>query len=573
MKDKVNIFIILLSMSVISIFLLSGCKTSTVTPEMVETEEVSPPSEEAPVPDDDTEPDDEPFVVRYGTSIEPDCLHHPWLCTSIWSLGDLLWEGFTGLGPNCEVIPRLAKEMDVSEDGLTWTLHLQEDVFWTDGEPFDAYDVEAYWDWVMTTDTFAYLPPTLKSVSWQALNEDTFEFTMSSPLGSWAHYDAVWQWPFAPQVWAETDNATMWEIPTEPIVTTGPFMLTEWERGSHLIFDANPNYYLGKPAVDRLVLQVYSNNDAMISALLSGDIDVIPRDLTPDYYAELAADANITIVEQPPGRQLSLAINVAAEGVMHPALNNKLVRHAIDYAIDKQNIIDLVLLGKGILCPNGGINCGPLYEWHLDPSQGPTPYDPNLAIQILDDEGYLDTDGDGVRETPDGEPLLFRLYFPVDSPTADSASLLVSTNLGEVGIATEISALEFATLQNVGYQERDFDLVIREWSGDADPAVGDFAASCWSSPPGTGLNFTGYCNPEYDALVQEHASTMGLENRLPIIYEAQRLLADDRATIILAGYTTMGAYRNDRVEMPNDPCSQLGLLIGWYSSINTTPVE
>jgi peptide/nickel transport system substrate-binding protein len=410
--------------------------------------------------------------------------------------------------------------------------------------------------------------------STKVVDEYTFQFTTTEPMGAFLTLDAIWLWPVPPHIWGEMDEDGLWEFPEEiPPVTTGPYTLTEWEKGSHMAFAANEDYYGGKPPIDLIYVQFYANETALLNALIAGEIDVIPSDITPQSYESLESEPNITMVESPPGAMLSLEINVSDIGVVHPALKDKMVRHAIDYAIDKQQVIDVVLLGKGILCPNGGLNCGPNHEWFLDPSQKPTPYDPELAVKILDDNGYLDTDGDGIRETPAGQELVFRLYYQVESQIALGASGMVGDMLREIGIGIETTALEFATLQDAAYTQRDYDLAMYVWVGELDPAGADYLYSCWSSEPGSGLNFPGYCNPEYDALVQEHFFTIGLENRLPVAYEAQRVLAEDRPEIVIAGLNQIGAYRNDRFVLPTDPCDNLGFLLGWYPIMNATQVK
>jgi peptide/nickel transport system substrate-binding protein len=217
----------------------------------------------------------------------------------------------------------------------------------------------------------------------------------------------------------------IWEYKTDNPVVTGPYIITEWERGSYIIFDARPEYHLGKPPIDRIVVQFFANEDAMVNALISGEIDVIPSQLGLQYYDKLFADPNITLWEMPPGRIMHLDFNLREEVSgfdKNPAILDPVVREAFDYDIDKQQIIDIALLGHGYLCPTAW-TCGPLYDWGVDPNLEVISQDFEKANNLLDDAGYLDTDGDGVRETPDGLPMVISLSYDIaistNPPAAD----------------------------------------------------------------------------------------------------------------------------------------------------------
>ncbi len=552
---------------------LSGCGPAGTAVPTTPPEDLATPEPTAPptaVPEAPTAVP-EPVVIRYGMTSEPDCFH-PMACATLWVLGDLFWEGMTGFGPDCEVTPRLAESIEASDDGLTWTTHLRPGITYSDGTPFNAYTMEEYWNWMMTTEIQYWFPPLWMSTSWEAVDELTFSFTTSEPVATYGGYDSLWIWPLAPQIWGETTDETLWDVDMSHPVSTGPYVLTEWAKGDYLIFDANPDYYLGKPAIDRVIVQIFANWDAAINALLAGDIDVIPGYIPAVYYDQLDSNSDFTVEEKPPGRVLEMLFNMYDGGSRHPAIADRAVREAIDYAIDRQQIIDVALLGHGTLCPNAWY-CGPYVEKWIDPSFTSTPFDPAKAEQILDDAGYLDTDGDGVRETPDGQPLELRLFFPVEWPEAEVSSRLVSEWLSQVGIVMDVEGQESATFEDLIYNQRDYDAAIRVWSEEIDPADYDFAYSCWSAEPGSGLNATGWCNEEIDELTHQQLTTMGDEARLEIVSAQDTILRSERPKIYLAGEMFIGAYNNTRFTVPDDVCPMLGMMIGWYGTLNTEPVE
>jgi peptide/nickel transport system substrate-binding protein len=537
---------------------------ATQRPASTEAEAPTAPSEEG------EQPETEPNIMRIGWIEEPDCMFSYYHCATIFDfMPDLIMEGLKAFGPNCDSVPQLAESIDYSDDGLTITVHLREGATWSDGEPLDANDLAAFFDFVNRLDLAEWHVTTAHAESWRVVDDNTFEFTNSVPIAPEALESgaAVWDWVVPPQVYAEMDEDAFWDYGTDAPVTAGPYVLTEWNRGSYMIFDARPDYWAGKPPVDRVIVQFFANTDALVNALLSGEIDVIPDDILPQYYEELATDPNLEIVEQPAGRYLGLFFNMSTSGTAHPAIQDASVRESIDYAIDRQQIIDVSLFGKGVICPIGSA-CGPMYAKGLDPDLAPTPYDPDMAAQILDEQGYVDSDNDGIRESPDGEPLAFRLYFNQDFPPNQSASDLVSEYLSAVGIDAQPTAMEHGTLVSAAIYEHDFDMIISQEIPEIDPATDDWPWGCWSAEGGGG-NISGYCNPELDDLVFQILTTTGAE-RTDLIQEEQRILASDRPEIFLAGITSIGAYRQDKFEIPRDACPYWIMLSGWYPLMNTT---
>jgi len=513
----------------------------------------------------------EPVILRIGMTFEPDTFH-PFLTGTGWRFLDFIYEGFVGWGLECEFTPRLAESIEVSEDGLTNIIHLRPDITYNDGEPFNAYVLEESWDWIKPLEVSAWFPVIRLTDSYEAVDELTFRFNTSVPLATWRTYDAVWTWPFPPHIWGSLDDDTIWGLDnnTNP-VGTGPYTLAEWAPGDHLIFDSRPDYYLGKPPIDRVVMQFYGNWDAAINALLGGEIDITDSQIPAQFYDVLKADPNITIVERPPAYYYLLAFNVYDGGSKHPAIDDPKVREAIDYAIDREQLVNVALMGHGITCPTNW-NCGPLFEWSLDPSITVTPFNLDKANSILDEAGYLDNDGDGLRETADGEPLDFRLYYPADRVPASTMAEYIAEWLSEIGIGTSVEAMERGTLENVATVEHDFDIALRFDAGDPDPTTIDFWWSCWSAEAGTG-NASGYCNPEVDDLIYQQLTALGEENRLAALFEAERIVASDRPFVMVVAENATQAYRNDRFEFPENPCSFFGMCWQWAPILQAKPIE
>jgi peptide/nickel transport system substrate-binding protein len=226
----------------------------------------------------------------------------------------------------------------------------------------------------------------------------------------------------------------------------------------------------------------------------------------------------------------------------HPALLDRNVRLALAHATDKQKIIDVVLLGFGspgtALLPDG------LGIWY-NSSIKDYAYDVAKANQILDDAGYVDTDGDDVRELPDGSrPLTFRLNWPSDSIDAPRLAELLSEMWGQVGVKLEAQALDADTLTAACCPAFDFDIIIWGWGSDPDPNL--LLSVMTSDEIPTGSSETGYSNSEFDELFKQQASELDLNKRKELVWQMQQIVFDDVVYIIPFYAQSVQAYRKDR---------------------------
>ena len=500
---------------------------------------------------------DEPVVMRIGNLEGPDCFN-PWACGQFWFYTDSIWEGFTGFDIDCGIKNRVAKEMELSEDGLTWTITIQEGVTFSDGEPLNAYTVEELWDWYNATELKEWYPITLYATSWEALDEHTFQITTEVPVGSLPGWGGMWSFLLPPHIWADKDDETTFTF-DNPVIGSGPYTLEEYVPGEYLIYNARSDYWGGVPAADQLVFQIFGNWDAQISSLLSGEIDVTDRAVPAQYYEVLDADPNITVIEEQVGYRYYLNFNLAEAGVKHPAVEDIAVRRAFDYAIDKQQLIDVALLGHGHLCANTWA-CTPYGDMVPDPTLEVRPYDPQEAIRILEEAGYLDSDGDGVRESPDGQPLEFRFLYNAVRPNEVTISGLIADWLSEIGIALVLEGMEEGTLLTTTRDLRDFDIAMIYYIDEIDPAGGaDFWFSCWSAEGGTAVtNDSGYCSQEMDDAIYESITTIDPAERLEVAHKIGRIVDRDLPIINLMGENYIQAYRNDRFVWDEVGCTSMG---------------
>lgn len=549
-----------------AVLTLAGCAPAAT--EVMEQPTTPPEVEQPTAAPPPTEEEAGPTVLRVGSLEDLQCWN-PFSCGGgIWDIGYIVYEGLTDHGPipGCSAVPRLADTWEVSDDGKTWTITLHKGITFSDGTAVTAQTVVDFFNWFGSTEMKYGYPETNYAESIEAVDELTLKWTTSEPILNSPDYDWQWLVVLPPHIWGELDDSTMYTFEAFPPIGTGAYTVTEHEQGSHIIFDARPDYYRGKPPIDRVVYQIYANTDALVNALLAAEIDVTDPNMPPDTFEVLKSDPGITVEEKAPGVVHELVFNMykgeAIESAnKHPAIDDPLVREAIDYAIDKEQLVEVALLGHGITCPTNW-SCGPNYKGELNPNLAVTPFDLEKARQILDEAGYKDSDVDGIRETPSGLPLNFRLFYFIEDPADLTMSQQIEAWLQEIGIKVAVEAMERGTWWQTVVDARDFDMAIFSDDKDLDAASMDFWYGCWAADAGgAAFNHPGYCNEEMDKLVYEYWLSDDLEGRWEPMFKAQELFNKDRPIINLAGQNSIQAYRTERFEFPLNTCDvSLGMV-------------
>ena len=395
----------------------------------------------------------QPSVVRIGWAAGPDFAQHwrGWLA-SAYTIAELTYSSMYELNLDGSLTLDLGTDVQRSDDGLTYTYTIREGVKFHDGQPLTAKDVAFTYNLVMAHEDF----PTLHSytehfVSVEAPDDKTVVLTLDEAIPN-IESKLIFLYIFPEHVWkehAEGDAAAAFE--NVEMIGSGPFKMLEYKPNEFIRLGANQEYYKGAAKVDEVIFQIFSNSDVLVQALKTGQVDMVTG--VPNTSVELLkGDANIKVVT---GAPLSpdladIIFNMADpancpvdDGGLctgHPALRDKQVRQALAYATDKQKIIDVILLGLGdpgiALIPSG------LGEW-FNSSIKDYEFDIAKANQMLDDAGYLDSDGDGTRDMPDGSnSLTFRMNWPSSDTTAPRLAELLAETWGQLGIKLEMQAVE-----------------------------------------------------------------------------------------------------------------------------------
>jgi peptide/nickel transport system substrate-binding protein len=443
----------------------------------------------------------------------------------------------------------LAESWSESDDGLVWTFILRPNIKWHNGEALTAEQVA--WninDFIENSDgwvtNYGYI---IGFVEARALDERTLEIELEYPISNMEFRVSFLYIVYPPDFDGFTTPEDLQDFANFSPIGTGPFKINTLDKDQRvIILDANTEYFDGRAKLDQLIYRTFDNSDALIQALRVGDID-FAAEVPTSAFKTVETFEGVTAVALP-GRSLSeLILNSAPDDHeptpnRNPAITDPAVRLAIATAINKQDLVDVVLQGQGI--PGVGIIPPTLGGgFWFNPNLTDVQFSLDEANRILEEAGYV-LGADGVR-AKDGVRLEFRLQFPSDSSNYPRAADMIANWLREIGIRATPSAVDPDSLVVATNPNADYDMVIWGWGSDPDP---DFMLSVMTSEQYVdgGWSDSGYSNPYYDELFAQQQMTLDDFERQRIIWEMQEILFNDRPYIVLWYDDVLQAYRSDR---------------------------
>ena len=339
---------------------------------------------------------------------------------------------------------------------------------------------------------------------------------------------------------------------TPPYVGSGPFKCVEWKKNNYVRLIANPHWWGPKPAIDEIFFTYYTNGDTMLQDIKAGTIDGACN-LVPTQVKQLESDPNIEARAIVTDAFDELAFN-CYEGPSkgHPALKDVKFRQAMNYAIDLQKAVDLIMMGSTV--PGTTIIPPDYYsdpDWHWEPPADiKYTYDPAKAAELLDAAGYPDGDGDGVREFK-GEPIELRLIARSESSEEQQMGKLIAGWFKDVGIPVELSVMDSSTLSDtiLNYEgdvlTPDFDMFLWGWYLDYDPGsmlsyfteaqIGNWSDCFWT-------------DPEYEELYKQQAVELDPNKRKELIDRMQQILYEQSPYIVTDYRPDFEAYNTAKWE-------------------------
>ncbi len=425
----------------------------------------------------------------------------------------------------------LAKSWEVSPDGKRIVFRLRKGVKWHDGAPLTSDDVVFTYRKIIDPDT-----PTAYAEAYRQVRR----VTNPDPDTVVVEYDQ----PYAPGLdsWATLSILPKHllekykDISQSPLnktrpVGTGPFKFVEWKTGDRTVFDANPDYFEGRPYLSRVITRVIPDQATEFLELKSGGIDSMG--LTPLQYArqtdtpEFAAHFNKY-------KYLPFAYTYLGFRLSHPFFSDKRVRQALSYAVNRKEIIDGVLFGLGEEA-TGPYKPG---TWVYNPNVRRYPHDPARAKALLAEAGWK-PGADGTL-AKDGRKFAFTVLTNAGNDSRAKTAAIIQQNLAEVGIRMEIRTVEWAAFINEFIDKRKFDAVILGWQAGPEPDQFDI----WNSKK-TKLkefNFVGFDNAEADRVLEEGRRTFDVEKRRKAYFRLQEILAEELPYLFLYVPDALPAY-------------------------------
>lgn len=433
-----------------------------------------------------------------------------------------IFNGLVRYNKNIELEGELAERWEIAPDGRRITFHLRKGVKWHDGAPFTSADVLFTYRKMIDPRTPTAYAEDFRQVK-RAYAPDPYTFVVEYEK-PFAPALASWGMSILPRHLLEKyPDISRSPLNKERPIGTGPYRFVEWKPGQRVVFEANPDYFEGKPYIARVITRVIPDQAAMFLELKSGGIDSMT--LTPLQYTRQTETEEFRRHFNK-YRYVSFNYTYLGFRLSHPFFADRRVRRAIAHAIDKKQIVDGVLFGLGREA-TGPYKPG---TWVYNPNVPRFPHDPARAKELLAEAGWRDEDGDGILEKQ-GRKFVFTVLTNAGNESRAKTAAIIQQNLAAVGIRMEIRTVEWAAFINEFIDKRKFDAVILGWSVTPDPDQYDIWSSKKTGPKE--LNFVGYSNPEVDRLLEEGRRTFDVEKRKKAYYRIQEILAEDLPYVFL----------------------------------------
>ncbi len=473
--------------------------------------------------------------------------------TPVAIISGKITEGLVSYDFDLNLQPELATAWEVAPDGLSVTFTLREGVRWHDGRPFTSADV-AY----SIMDILKEHNPIGREVFEKVTAVDTPDpltavIRLSEPAPALMYALPGWQTPIVPRhVYEGTDVLTN-QASNAPI-GTGPFRFVEWERGSHIVLEKNPDYWdAGKPLLDRLIVRIYTDPSARVAAFEAGELHLGGDGPIPLNEVKRFQDDPRFKVDQR-GAEMNNSQDFLELNLRHEHLARPEVRKALMHAIDRDMMIQTVWYGLAEPLT------GPIPPTmpHFYTADVPTyAYDPARAEALLDEAG-LPKDSDGRR-------FALRMVWPSIGDTYDRLAQVLRQQFRAVGVDLDLRSVDVPTFTRQVYTDYDFDISLRPGSAKADPSVGVqrlyHSGAIHQGTPF--VNASGYANPEVDAVLSQAAVEPDTARRAELFKRFQQLVMEDLPVLPLARpfyFTVASARVSDFVIGPDGVRSRYATL-------------
>ena len=467
-------------------------------------------------------------ALTVGIIQDPGSAVNPYVTNNArWDwLVDLVHDKLLFPSPFAGPEPGLATGVERMDD-LTWRVTVREGVEWHDGTEFTAEDVaftlRLYRDGPHSRNAHhANQVPSFETV--ETVDETTVEVETTYPTPTLDEITFA-DMPILPEhVWADVNDPTEY---SELAVGTGPYEIVEYQQGERLRFEATDEWFYGETVVDEVVAEIVPDPAVTFTQLKRGELDSTVRPIPPETLRDFRNDDSVEVVEATQLQGVELRLNFS-----RMPFRDHEFRRALSRAIDIQSIVDVVVLGEAIPGTEGFPH--PRSPWTAPDLE--IPHRPGFARDRFDELGYTDEDGDGTRESPDGEPLEFTLDVASNEPQHIRAAEIVADQLSAFGIDVAVETTDFGTIRSFYGRLDAYDMYIStsnfHLAGDPDQFLMNHRGGpnlLWNVSPGQGLlgdhdaDPEDLAYPEYERLQQAYFEATTREEMLEVYHEMNRL--------------------------------------------------
>jgi peptide/nickel transport system substrate-binding protein len=455
----------------------------------------------------------------------------PQLTTDVYSsqVASQIYNGLIGMDGHARFVPELAESWKYSDDCRDITFKLRKGVKWHDGQPFSAADV-------LFTHAMLVHPktPTARRDDYAAVEKidapDPHTIRVRYKT-AYARGLMSWATPILPAhlLRPYMEQGKLREAPqnwNKP-VGTGPYRFEELKSGEKIVLKANPDYFEGKPYLSRFVYRIIPSQATVFLELKANGLDSagLVRGLSALQYARQTDypgfKKTYTKYRYASSQYTYLGLNLK-----DPRFADKRVRHAFAHAINRQELIDGVLLGLGREA-TGPYKPG---TWVYTPDVAKFPFDAARAKQLLAEAGWKQKNAEGLL-VKDGKPFTFELLTNQGNEERKKVAEIIQASLREIGVGVEIRVLEWASFLKEYVQKRRFDALVLGWAIGEDPDQYSIWHSSKTGPDD--LNHVSFINAEVDDLLEKGRSSCRREERVKYYRRLQQILAEEQAYVFL----------------------------------------
>ncbi|MBZ0304065.1 MAG: hypothetical protein K8J31_30290 [Anaerolineae bacterium] len=432
----------------------------------------------------------------------------------------------------------------ISDDGLTYTFTIRDDANWSDGTPITSADFKFVVDAIKDPDVASVLEPNVELIeSINVIDDKTFEVVLSS--ADCAALSNIGGLNFLPshRFAADFSDIETNDLNTNPDISGGPYILEDWAPDEYQSYTANPTFFRGTPGIPRLINRVIGEQAVALQSIQAGEIDYtyFQGDLfqqiqnTDNLQWEIFPQMSVNFLSlnwaDPNAPQPGYDADGNATQAPHPIFSDVNVRKAVAMGYNKADILATLGGDQGGTPLIGPVN--PALGWAYASDIEPYPYDPDAAKALLDEAGWVDSNGDGIREK-DGVPLSFTIRYSDILLFFETTALVAQDQLSQIGFDVQLEKVEWANYLTEVYFGQMYDATpMSNSGGTAPPDPNDFMSLILGTEdvPGSGNNIASYVNPQIDELIAAGRTASGCspESRADIYKQIQQISHDDVA--------------------------------------------